>query len=89
MFFSQFFAERKALRLERIWPKQHLRLFKNFINKISEQQKAYIRAKFSGDETDKVYGKRNINVEIVFECLKAILDYSRFSFRGKEREEND
>uniref|UniRef100_UPI003898F5FA hypothetical protein n=1 Tax=Halolactibacillus halophilus TaxID=306540 RepID=UPI003898F5FA len=48
-----------------------------------EQQKAYIRAKLSDEEAGKVYGKRNINVEIVFECLKAILGFTRFSLRGK------
>ena len=89
MFFSQFFAERKALRLERIWPKLHLRLSKDFINKISEQQKAYICAKFSDEETDKVFGKRKIDVEPVFGFLKAILDYTRFSLRGKEHVENE
>ena len=89
MFFPQFFVEKKALRLERIWPKQHLRLFKDFINKISEQQKAYIRAKFSDEEAGKVYGKRKNDVEPVFGFLKVILDYTRFSFRGKKREENE
>ena len=53
-----------------------------------EQQKAYIREKFSDEETGKVYGKRKNDVEPVFGFLKVILDYTRFSFRGKEREEN-
>jgi len=69
--------------LERIWPKQHLRLSKDFINKIIGTAKAYIRTKFSDEETGKVYGKRKIDVEPVFGFLKVILDYTRFSLRGK------
>ena len=54
-----------------------------------EQQKTYIRAKFSGDETGKVYGKRKNDIEPVVGLLKAILAYTRFSLRGKERVENE
>lgn len=73
MFFSQFFAERKALRLERIWPKQHLRSSKDFINKIIGTAKTYICAKLSDEEAGKVFGKRKNDVEPVFGLLKAIL----------------
>ena len=54
-----------------------------------EQQKAYIRAKFSGDETDKVFGKRKIDVEPVFGFLKVILGFARFFLSGKELVENE
>jgi transposase len=60
-----------------------------YINKIWEQQKAYIRAKLSDEKTGKIYGKRKIDVEPVFGFLKAILGFTRFSLRGKERVENE
>jgi len=41
------------------------------------------------EEPSKIYGKRKNDIEPVFGFLKVILDYTRFSLRGKEHVENE
>lgn len=54
-----------------------------------EQQKEYARNKLPEEETGTIYGQRKIDVEPVFGFLKAILDFTRFSVRGKPKVENE
>ncbi|MCM3007145.1 transposase, partial [Priestia koreensis] len=49
-----------------------------------EQQKRMIQQLLSEEKTGKIYGKRKIDVEPVFGCLKANLRFTRMSVRGKE-----
>ncbi|WP_460059410.1 transposase [Pseudolactococcus yaeyamensis] len=39
----------------------------------------------SEKETGKLYGKRKIDIEPAFAHLKANLDFTRFSVRGKDK----
>ena len=54
-----------------------------------EDQKEYIRAKLSNEETGEIYGKRKIDVEPVFGFLKANLGFTRMSVRGKPKVHNE
>lgn len=59
------------------------------INERWEQQKAYVRAKLSEEETGAIYRQRKIDVEPVFGFLKANLGFTRFNLRGKWKVEHD
>ena len=62
---------------------------KLMVNEKWEQQKEYVRAKLSEEETNSIYRKRKIDVEPVFGFLKANLHFTRFSVRGKSKVENE
>ncbi|WP_050614516.1 IS1182 family transposase [Bacillus testis] len=62
---------------------------KVMVNEKWEQQKEYVRAKLSEEETSSIYRKRKIDVEPVFGFLKANLHFNRFSVRGKSKVENE
>ena len=62
---------------------------KLMINENWEEQKEYVRAKLSDEETGAIYRKRKIDVEPVFGFLKANLRFTRFSVRGKSKVENE
>ena len=62
---------------------------KLMINEKWEQQKEYVRAKLSEEETGSIYRQRKIDVEPVFGFLKANLRFTRFSVRGKSKAENE
>src|SRR5699024_8600346 len=62
---------------------------KLFYNKKWESQKEYIREKLSNEETGEIYGKRKIDVEPFFGFLKANLNFSRMSVRGKFKVHNE
>ncbi|SCC56020.1 MULTISPECIES: transposase, partial [Priestia] len=53
------------------------------------EQKEYIKAKLSEEETAKIYRQRKMDVEPVFGFLKANLGFTRFSVRGKSKVENE
>ena len=62
---------------------------KLMINENWEEQKEYVRAKLSDEETGAIYRKRKIDVEPVFGFLKANLRFTRFSVRGKSKVANE
>ncbi|WP_230203630.1 IS1182 family transposase [Bacillus massiliigorillae] len=62
---------------------------KLMINEKWEQQKEYVRAKLSEEETSSIYRQRKTDVEPVFGFLKANLRFTRFSVRGKSKAENE
>src|SRR5699024_7692343 len=51
--------------------------------------KEYVREKLSNEETGEIYGKRKIDVELVFGFLKANLGFTRMSVRGKPKVHNE
>lgn len=55
------------------------------VNEKWEEQKEYVRAKLSEEETNLIYRRRKIDVEPVFGFLKANLAFTRFSVRGKSK----
>ena len=59
------------------------------INERWEQQKAYVRAKLSEEETGAIYRQRKVDVEPVFGFLKANLGFTRFNLRSKWKVEHD
>lgn len=59
------------------------------VNEKWEQQKEFIREKLSEEKTGAIYRQRKIDVEPIFEFLKANLGFTRFSVRGKSKVEND
>lgn len=62
---------------------------KLMVNEKWEQQKEYVKAKLSEEETGSIYRKRKIDVEPVFGFLKANLRFTRFSVRGKSKVKNE
>ena len=58
---------------------------KMIVNEKWEEQKEYVRAKLSEEETNLIYRRRKIDVEPVFGFLKANLAFTRFSVRGKSK----
>ena len=62
---------------------------KLMVNEKWEQQKEYVRAKLSDEETGAIYRKRKIDVEPVFGFLKANLRFTRFCVRGKSKVKNE
>ena len=62
---------------------------KLMINEKWEQQKEHVRAKLSEEKTGAIYCKHKIDVEPVFEFMKANLGFTRFSVRGKLKDENE
>ena len=62
---------------------------KLMVNEKWEQQKEYVRAKLSEEETSSIYRQRKIDVEPVFGFLKANLHFTRFSVRGQSKVENE
>ncbi|HEX6594726.1 MAG TPA: IS1182 family transposase [Bacillota bacterium] len=62
---------------------------KVFRNEKWESQKEYVREKLSDEKIGEIYGKRKIDVEPVFGFLKANLDFTRMSVRGKEKVKNE
>ena len=49
------------------------------VNAKWEQQKEYVRANLSEEETNSIYRKRKIDVEPISEFLKANLHFTQFS----------
>mgnify|MGYP004577422213 CR=1 FL=1 len=62
---------------------------KLMVNEKWEQQKEYVRAKLSEEETRSIYRQRKIDVEPVFGFLKDNLHFIRFSVRGKSKVDNE
>ena len=62
---------------------------KLMVNEKWEQQKEYVRAKLSEEETSSILRQRKTDVEPVFGFLKANLHFTRFSVRGQSKVENE
>lgn len=54
-----------------------------------ESYKTVVKKLLQEKETQKIYGRRKIDVETAFGHLKAILSFTRLSVRGKEKVKNE
>ena len=64
-------------------PKENVR--KISVNPAGEYHKAKQKELLSSSETGKIYARRNIDVETVFEFMKACLGFTRYTVRGSDK----